>query len=252
MKTGKKFVLVIAVLWLIVLSIGISYAWFSQRAALATLMNITPPDSINIVPIDIDGGDVAMLDLDFNEAYGDIKDQETGAITIFRPVYIYSSSPVHQLEVVHTTNLNRLSFAIYPATKNEDGSFTYDKNNALSGEYKNPISDTDSSMAKSENLNNYKDGDSVEAHAYPLYWMAGNSGDPRYVIDSDKNKITKDVSSERETKYDPAKLVEKTYYKTYYYLEISWKEDSKETDLFYIMAQNIAVTAKEEGSVSTP
>ena len=250
MKKSKIFSFVaIGALFLIV-SVGISYAWFSQRAALSTLMNITPPDSINIVPIDSDGGDAVVLDLDFNEAFGDEKDDETGNVTIRRPVYIYSSSPVHQLEIVHTTNLNELKFAIYPATKEADGSFVYDKSNPLSGQYKNQ--NDSSSLAEQEKLNNYKDGDSVEVHAYPLYWLADNSGDKDFVIDSDKDKIKIEVSSDREKKYDPAKQVDKFYYKTYYYLEISWQEDSKETDLFYIMAQNIAVTANEEGSVSTP
>lgn len=255
MKKGKIFALIAVVALLFMASVGISYAWFSQSAAMSTLMNIIPPDSIKIIPIDSDGDDMAMLDLDFNEDI-DEKNEETGEITIRRPVYIYSTSPVHQLEVVHTTNLNKLVFNIYPAIAEKDQNgfitrITFDTNNSLNGEYINRNPD-DSSMAKPENLNNYKEGDSVEAHAYPLYWLAKNSGDERYVSDSDKTSIVTHVTSESEIKFDPAKQVEKTYYKTYYYIEISWQENSKETDLFYVMAQNCAVTAIGEGSEGTP
>lgn len=251
MKKEKKLFLVAAVSLLIVVCVGVSYAWFSQRAALATLMNIMPPDDIKIVPIDDKGGDALMLDLDFDaDKYGDEKNEETGEITIRRPVYIWSTSPVHQLEIVHTTNLNQLSFNIYPATKKADNSITYSTEKKLNGEYKNKNKE-DASLAEKQFLNNYKTGDIVEAHAYPLYWLAGNSGDKDYVSPSDHDKVDTEVESTSEIQFDPAKQVEKTYYKTYYIIEITWQENSKETDLFYVIAQNCAVTATE-GSVSEP
>ena len=240
-KTNKKHSFAVVAVVMIITAVGISLAWFYQHAAMSTLMNIVPPDSISIVPVDGDGNDSSMLDLDFKE--GDIKGED-GTITIRRPIYVYSTSPVHQLEIVHTTNMNELSFAVYPATINADGkTFTYDGNHCLSGEYKNQ--DDNTSLAVQDKLNNYKKDDNVEveAHAYPLYWLAGNSGDKTYVADS---YITNEVTSIKEPpKFDPAKQVYKTYYKTYYMVEISWKEDSKETDLFYVMAQNCAVTAIE-------
>lgn len=252
MTSGKKHLLIAAVAAILLACGGISYAWFSQRAAMSTLMNILPPDSISIIPIGEDGQAMTMLDLDFKEGI-DEKTEENGevTITIRRPVCIESTSPVHQLEVVHTTNLNKLEFKIYPATKNQDNSLTYDTGVSLPGEYKNETA-LNPGLAEAENLNNYKDGNIVEAHAYPLYWLAGNSGDLRYVADKDKGIIVRGVTSDRSKEFDPAKQVEKTYYSTYYYLEISWQENSKETDLFYIMAQNIAVEVKEEGGVSTP
>ena len=84
-----------------------------------------------------------------------------------------------------------------------------------------------------------------------MYWLAGNSGDEKYVSVADRSQIVTTVTSKSEKQFDPAKQVEKTYYKTYYIIEITWQENSKETDLFYIMAQNCAVTATE-GSVSEP
>ena len=228
---------------------GITYAWFSQRAALSTLMNIIPPDSITIIPIDSQTGQaMTLLDLDFKEG-ADTKDEETGTITIRRPVCIKSTSPVHQLEVVHTTNLNGLSFEIYKTTLDAQGkiivpNFTDTDNppNNIRGEYKNETTEG-SKLAKPEPLNNY-DVRTVEAHAYPLYWLAGNCGDSEYVAESDKSKISVDVESERTTEFDSAKQENKVYFSTYYFLEITWQETTKETDLFYIMAQNIAVNTK--------
>ena len=242
MKQSRKIAIVAVVALVLLVRAGLSYAWFSQRAALSTLMNILPPDSIEIYPVDTDGGELKMLDLDFKE--GDLKDEETGKITIRRPVKIYSTSPVHQLEIVHTTNLNQLNFKIYPATKTAEGyAYTPTEENALTGSYINPIAENNFSLAEEENLNNYKDGNSVESHAYPLYWLAGECGYKDRV--SDWDGAWREVTSSYETKIDPAKQVEKTYYTTYYILEISWQESTKETDLFYIMAQNIAVTEKQ-------
>lgn len=241
----KKHVLIIIIVLFLAVT-GMSYAWFSNQMGLSTLMTITPPDSINIVPIDSDGNDATMLDLEFQE--GDQKNEETGEITIRRPIYVYSTSPVHQLEIVHTTNLNKLTVSIYAAMRNEDDSFTYDTSKSLSGDYVNKRND-DPSLAKKENLHNYKvvegdnvEGDNVEAHAYPLYWIADYSGAYEFVADNDKKLITNQVTSIKQNKYDPVKQVYKNYYQTFYYLEITWQENSKETDLFYIMAQNIAVT----------
>lgn len=249
MKNSRTLALIAAAA-LLLAGVGVSYAWFSQHAAMSTLMSILPPDSISIIPIDSDDGSaMTMLDLDFKD--GDIKDED-GTIHIYRPVCIKSTSPVHQLEVVHTTNLNKLEFKIYPAvaTKTaESFTITYQPDAPLSGAYKNP-KDGEPSLAKEEPLNNYKTGDTVEVHAYPLYWLAVNSG-RKDVVEGGWQEGWREVESSSTTEFDPAKQVEKTYYSTYYMLEISWQEDSKETDLFYVMARNIAVTSAE-GSVSTP
>ena len=223
---------------------GISYAWFSQRAALSTLMNIIPPDSITIIPIDSQTGQaMTLLDLDFKE--GDTKDEETGAITIRRPVCIKSTSPVHQLEVVHTTNLNKLEFKIYPASL-ISGRFSYDPNEGFTG---NPINllQSDPNLAETESLNNYKDRDNVEAHACPLYWLANCCGARNYVKADDWLNSYINVTSERSEEYNSAKQCNTYYYSTYYILEITWQETTKETDLFYILAQNIAVESVDPG-----
>lgn len=253
MKKKKVFILITIIVSLAILVITVSFAWYYQYAGLATLLDIVPPDSIKIVPVNDQGGDVEMLDLDYNEIYGDKKDSVTKKVTIYRPLYVSSTSPVHQLEIVHTTNLKGLTFDLYwtDGTKYTKIENALKNENKITGSYQNPLS-SNSSLANPANLNNYKDGDSVEEHAYPLYWLANTVGDKDYVATDNYGKVSIEVTSTKEKKYDPAKQMDRNYYKTQYYLVISWIETGKETDLFYILAQNVAVTEKSEGSVVTP
>ena len=237
MKKIKYLWPLVTVIAMLLATAGVTYAWFVRSASLATLLEIQPPDAITITPVGNDGNDLAALELDYKE--GDFKNQENGTITIRRPVRIKSTSPVHQLEVVHTTNLNQLSFNIYPATFSGKG-FTYALDKYLTGNPINP-SKSNPDLAEPENLNNYKDGNTVEAHAYPLYWLADCCGDKQYVHEDDKSKVTIEVSSKPSLEYDSAKQCDTYYYTTYYILEITWQETTKETDLFYILAKNIAV-----------
>lgn len=223
-------VLIIVLIGLLVAIASLSYAWFKNEQALSTLITIIPPDSITIMPVsEKDGSFVKSLDLDYREDSNDIKDED-GTIHILRPVCIRSTSKKHQLEIVHTTNLGSLMFKIYPAEKNDD-SFVFDKDVYLSGKYKNKNGE----IAVTDPLENYMDGDNVEDHAYPLYWLAVECGTSDVAQEGWQS-----VTSYTERDFDPATKQEKDFYFTYYYLEISWKETGKETDLFYIIAQNIA------------
>ena len=242
MKKIKYLWPLVSVIAVLLTTVGVTYAWFAHSASLVTLLEIQPPDAITITPVGNDGKELTALDLDFKEGV-DIKNEEKGTITIRRPVRIKSTSPVHQLEVVHTTNLNKLEFKIYPVTDN--GGHFSDRGTPLKGSYINP-DPKNPNLAKKENLNNYKDA-TVEAHAYPLYWLADRCGDPDFVDNADKPKIDIEVSSGKSTEFDAAKQCNVDYYSTYYILEISWQETTKETDLFYILAQNIAVTPVSSG-----
>lgn len=241
MKKIKYLWPLVSVIAVLLTTVGVTYAWFAHSASLVTLLEIQPPDAITITPVGEDGTELAALDLDFKEGVDSKK--EDGTITILRPVRIKSTSPVHQLEVVHTTNLKQLNFNIYPVTDN--GGHFSDRGTPLSGKPVNP-DPKNPNLAKKENLNNYKDA-TVEAHAYPLYWLADCCGDKQYVQAADKAKVAIEVSSEKSTEFDAAKQSYIDYYTTYYILEISWQETTKETDLFYILAQNIAVTPADEG-----
>lgn len=246
MKKIKYLWPLVSVIAVLLTTAGITYAWFAHSASLVTLLEIQPPDAITITPVGNDGTELTALDLDFKDGVDEKVTAEDGTttITIRRPVRIKSTSPVHQLEVVHTTNLNKLEFKIYPVT-DEGGHFS-DRGTPLKGSYINPDPDN-SKLAKPENLNNYRDEHKVEAHAYPLYWLAASCGDPDFVDNADKPKIKIEVSSVPSTEFDAAKQCDVDYYSTYYILEISWQETTKETDLFYILAQNIAVTPVSSG-----
>lgn len=214
-KRKKMWVLLSALVALLSM-VGLSYAWMAQRASMTTLLTIQPPDSITIIPTKKNGTHMTELDLDFDERT-DQKDSD-GTIHIYRPVCIKSTEPIHRLEIVHTTNLNDLDFKIYPAKKNENGEIQ-SLGSALSGAYKNQ--DGTAKLAKQEVLENYgATTDVADRNAYPLYWIA--------------------VNCQADTSNPETGADQKAYYSTYYMLEISWKETTKETDLFYIMAQNVA------------
>lgn len=249
MKISRAIWLLLSAAAVLLIGAGITYGWFVQNTAMATLMDIVPPDDITIIPTDQYGNipdkdhrDGLMLDLDFREGV-DEKDKD-GTIHIRRPICVESTSPIHQLEIVHTTNLSQLSFKIYPAVRSNDSveqsmtaSVNYNPANAMGGSYVNQDTAVDSErVAKEELLENYKKKEDVaDVHAYPLYWLAVNSATAEKWKDG-----WQQVESITKSEFDPVIKGDRTYYYTYYYLEISWKETTKETDLFYVMARNIA------------
>lgn len=231
----KKMWMLLSALVALLSMVGLSYAWMAQRASMTTLLTIQPPDTITIVPTTTNGSELTVLDLDYNKNNGDIKDAD-GTIHIFRPVCIKSTEPIHRLEIVHTTNLNDLGFHIYPAEKNENnGKVTIQSlGSELSGAYKNQ--DGTAKLAKQEVLENYAaTSDVADRNAYPLYWIGVNCA-----IQNNCQPGWQAVTSYTEPGIDPKTNQPIDYYCTYYILEISWKETTKETDLFYIMAQNVA------------
>ena len=231
----KKMWVFLSVLGALLSVVGLTYAWMAQRASMTTLLTIQPPDTITIVPTTTNGSELTALDLDYNEDSGDKKDED-GTIHIFRPVCIKSTEPIHRLEIVHTTNLNDLGFHIYPAKKNENnGKVTIQSlGSELSGAYKNQ--DGTAKLAKQEVLENYAaTSDVADRNAYPLYWVGVNCA-----IQNKWQSGWQEVTSYTEPGIDPKTNQPINYYCTYYILEISWKETTKETDLFYIMAQNVA------------
>lgn len=252
MKKLRLYGLMLCAAALVLVTAGASYAWFFRNASLDSLMSVLPPDTILIIPVTEGGSKMMELDLDFREDWGDSKD-ENDVIHVLRPVCVKSSNPKHRLQVVHTTNLKALNFSIYTATVHErvgtastempEVSLTKDAT-TLSVEPINLLTQTSGQGTVSERLaipqsvnGNYKSGDQVEAHAYPLYWTATKISNCEIAQDDDNHKR---VSSYCRQETDPITGEEKQFYYTYYYLEISWKEDTKETDLFYIMAHNVA------------
>lgn len=240
MKNRKLYALLLCAAALVLAAAGATYAWFTQSASMATLASILPPDQITIIPVSEQGHiELTEIDLDFNSLKdkwkNDTKDGN-GYIHILRPVCVKSTSNAHRLEIVHTTNMENLSFKIYPAVKAGD-SFQYSQGAPLAGDYINRNADTQ--LAKTETLDNYQTDDTVEAHAYPLYWL--QDGYSIYLLpDTTPAGTYTSVTSYESEEFNPTSSKPETFYSTYYYLEISWKEETKQTDLFYIMAHNVA------------
>lgn len=247
MKKTRVYLLLLAAALMVLLTAGVSYAWLSrQEASMDTLLSILPPDTIVIIPVSEEGGSaLPELDLDYHAGSNDYI--ENGTIHILRPVCVKSSYPAHRLEVVRTTNLENLTFNIYPAPWDKDANAfalpVPDQRTALSGSYLNLAEGYDETpgtpkLAAPDNaLNkNYQTGDEVEAHAYPLYWLATKTCKHGSVESDTQQRVTSKVVEE----IDPHVGEKRDFYYTYYYLEISWKEDTKKTDLFYILAHNVA------------
>lgn len=239
MKKTRLYFLLFSAVVLTLLTVGVSYAWFAQNASMTTLLNILPPDTITIIPVDRNDKNHILdeLKLEFHEGTDDTN--VNGKITIYRPVCVKSTNPSHKLEIVHTTNLTDFTFNVYLA-EIDGKSVRFSRNQSgecipLVGEYKNQ-KENSPGLAKQDLLDNYKNGDTVEAHAYPLYWLPTYFSSCALPLPEGATSVISYTNKE----FDSVSGTDKTFYYTYYYLEISWKETTKETDLFYIMAQNVA------------
>lgn len=243
MKKVRLYGLLLGTLALVLLTAGVSYAWFTQNAATTTLLKIIPPDVITIEAVSDQGE--SMYDQELNLDYHDpsdypgswdekVEDGDTATYTIWRPIRVRSTSQAHQLEIVHTTNLTNLSFEIHPVPASDMGGDTR-PSDVLQKECKNAI-DNSNTLAEQNALKNYEGvtPDKVDAHAYPLYWLAEKCKHNAQE-GSGYHRIESDIHYDE---YDLMTGTEKDFYYTYYYLEITWSASSKETDLFYIMAKN--------------
>lgn len=239
----KLSIQILSAVLLLVAVAGLTYAWFMHNAALSTLIPIEKPDTITLS--NLDGTDMIELDLDYREGQ-DSKD-EAGWIHIYRPICIRSTGKSHQLEIAHTTNLVSLKFEIYPVSPEQAApEQVFDRSvlkTPLRGRregagdtrvYENPKDKNDQSIriAQAELLDNYKADDSVNSYAYPLYWIAE-------LCTSSELVSYRKVQTIEKSEFDVASKRNITFYYTYYYLEISWKETTKETDLFYVLARNV-------------
>lgn len=239
-KVQKKHLtaLVLAGMAILILLVSISRAWFVNQANITTLLTVTPPSPISIRGAH--GEAMTALDLSYTDADPNVDiDEESHRVTIRRVISVYSNSERHQLEIVHTTNLKGLKFKIYPATETAGSSgstgedntgkkieesgyeYTYQQGNGLTGSYINGTgadsSDTEYGYAdQSRHTQNYGNYQTVQAHAEPLYWkvaevQSGHTNTDKEVIDRD--------------------------YVSYYVLEISWTDTTKESDVFYVLAK---------------
>lgn len=229
----KKIILVrfiVSTVVVLALLLAISYAWFTDEADMATLIEVNSPSQVSV--LGPHGQDMESIDMSYTDS-----DKDGDRVTIRRVISVSNSADSHQLEIAHTTNLRDLTFTLYKATElgkadADTGTETRDANTVIDKGYKYTYSDTDKINGSYINLKdtsgNYKfadetkhsvnfDTNNVQAHAEPIYWLS--SGD----LTSDANNGNENVKSKNLT---------------YYVVEISWDETTKETDIFYIFAKN--------------
>lgn len=229
----KKIILVrfiVSTVVVLALLLAISYAWFTDEADMATLIEVNSPSQVSV--LGPHGQGMESIDMSYTDS-----DKNGDRVTIRRVISVSNSADSHQLEIAHTTNLRNLTFTLYKATElgkadSDTGTETRDANTVVDKGYKYTYSDADKINGSYINLKdtsgNYKfadetkhsvnfDTNNVQAHAEPIYWLS--SGD----LTSDANNGNENVKSKNLT---------------YYVVEISWDETTKETDIFYIFAQN--------------
>ena len=212
---------------ILALLVAFSYAWFAGKADITTLVDIKAPTSIAI------RGPHGEAQTSLDMSYTDDDVDEDGKVTIRRVVSVSSDASEHELEIVHTTNLKGLTFHIYKATEvdsvpagtgsvtEKNYTYTFDKSSPLEGSYINLSSTSANGYKYADNSMheaNFETYAKVQGHAEPLYWLAANA----------QTAARRDESN---TNVD-------TTYLTYYILEISWEETTKETDIFYLLAKN--------------
>lgn len=210
-KLTQAMIFVLAILLLVV---GITFAWYVNRRSMITLAPVIHPGNIAITG----PGGTAMDSFDLSYTSNDIIVEQDGTKTvkIYRDFCIKSTEEHFELELVHTTNMKDLTFSLYKGNTDV----------ALAGRYLNYANNENShyhyanSDKHSINFDKYSN---VQAHAEPIYWKVIGSQD------SDTSQtIIEDFSGESVQ-----------YYLTNYKLEISWTENTKETDIFYVLARNV-------------
>lgn len=220
-KILHTFIPVVVVL---VLLAGLIYAWFFNQSDMETLLAIKSPSDISI--LGPNGEEMSSIDLNYTES-----DRSGDTVTVRRVFCVQTEADTHRLEIAHTTNLKGLTFQLYKVSSDgtetvTDGGDTYRYDaTPIKGEYINAGSNgNDTANYKyatgKYHQNNYDSTkeDQVQIHAEPVYWLANGN------LTTEKTESITDGN--------------KTYYRTYYVCEVSWTETTKETDVFYILAEN--------------
>ena len=240
-KHSKRRLIISAAATAVVLAlvIGLSYAWFFNQSNIATLISIAPPSPIAIKGPH--GQSLTSLDLTYTDADKD----ENQKVTIRRVISIENGGGNHKIEIVHTTNLKGLTFQLYKASEVQnanasdgtisEGGYTYkyDTTNPIKGSYINAALETTdyksavkNSAENSKHSKNYGEYTLVQKHAEPIYWITDSALEADSTIVDATDSASSGVSTEAKK------------HRTYYVLEISWTETTKETDIFYVLAKD--------------
>ena len=217
-KEKRQYTYLIVVIVLALMLGIVTDAWLFHRNSMVTMAPVIRPGSIAITGPD--GSVMDAFDLSYSDDEITTEADGTKRVTIEREFCVKSTAKKYKLEIVHTTNMKGLVFSLVRKDKLSE---------PLEGKYLNLEQripeGTDPfqyNYAKGEgdkhNLN-FGEYSNVQDHAEPLYWKV----DGELSSDTTSTVIENDV----------------TYYLTKYVLSITWIEENKETDLFYILAENV-------------
>lgn len=217
-KRHYPYLLVVIVL---ALMLGfVSYAWLFHRNSMITMAPVIHPGSISITGPD--GSVMDAFDLSYSDDEITTEEDGTKRVTINREFCVKSTAEHYKLEVVHTTNMKGLVFSLARKDTPDqplEGEFLNLSHRIPEGTGQLQYNHAD----KTKHSLNFDDYENVQVHSEPLYWKVTS------VLDSDTtSKVTENFSGE-----------DITYYLTNYVLCITWIEENKETDLFYILAENV-------------
>ncbi len=220
-KKKKMLYTLISTGVVLILLAGLIYAWFVNQSDMETLLAIKPPSDISI--LGPNGEEMSFIDLNYTD-----NDRTGNTVTVRRVFCVQTAADEHRLEIAHTTNLKGLQFKIYKVSENgtesvTDGGYTYQYNQTpVDGSYINVANSGNDTVNykyadNTYHKNNYNTYDWVQIHAEPVYWLATGN------LPTDKTNSFTDGNMQ--------------YYRTYYVCEVSWTETTKETDVFYILAE---------------
>lgn len=211
------------VLFLLVIAVGVSMAWFNYTRGLHTVSNIIPP-----IALEIGSGNkqpITQLEL------GNLDVEKTRFKDVVFCVYSRMQKDLsYDLQLAHTTNIG-LEYTIYPAALNgslgnevvyDNNTYTYGstpvEGSILNDSDNDGVADlsdgyfTKTYTAEANEANSY----GVQKNAMPIYW--------------------------RSSSVNHLQLNGADQYCDYYVLHIEWGSDvenDKETDMIYIMADQV-------------
>lgn len=220
-KNGKRLLIAVISIAVMLMTSVTAYAWFTYRRQLDTITRINSPTTLVI------GAGAKESSLNINMGGIDVADEACKKDFVFS-VYSDESVENYKIQLAHTTNID-FNYSIYKAAEHTDdpgndravytdesgNTFYYTKNgDALSGVFLNLDQDgkTADKSLHDKSYDNY-DKKYVQKNAEPLYWQTAD------VIQPTNNSGSGFLD--------------------YYILEVSWNENAannKETDIVYITA----------------
>lgn len=217
-KTWAVTAIAMALLALLIVPV---FGWMYMERSMETMTKINIPYALklgagNTRPIQ--ELELSNIDVSGEQKYKDI---------VFC-VYSSQENRKYDLQLAHTSNIG-FTYDIYHASKDENGSVNYLKENyskgkELKGGYLNKQDGSKYAYATGRfHETTYDTYDNVQISAEPLYWKT-----------TEKQTLNKTTSAIITIDEDTS------YYVDYYILRISWDDtvqNNKETDMIYIMAK---------------